>query len=234
MRRLLLSSIALLGLLAATPASADIILDTTGQGGTGNNVIFSSVFDNRLILGKLNGQNEEVVRFRDLTPVQDPLNPFGGATNGNDIKIFNTVDLDITVFDRDNLQQLGVTRDVFSIKGDGTLFMRVTALESDGTFKDFNFSQVLTNGQNGFDFKAINGEYIWDVDLRVVGGTIQDFEHFRIDVRAVPGPVAGVPEPGTWAMMLIGFLFVSLFRYRKARQEGTQFRWFSAAPWRSA
>ncbi len=98
MRRLILATTALLGLLAATPASADILLDTTGQGGTGNNVIFSSIFDSRLILGRLNGQNDEVVRFRDLTPTQDPLLPFTGSANGNDIKIFNTADLDITVF----------------------------------------------------------------------------------------------------------------------------------------
>ena len=205
----LLAITALLALTAVVPARADIILDTTGLGGTGNNVIFSSIFDNRLILGRLNGQNDEVVRFRDLTPTQDPNNPFTGSANGNDIKIFNTVDLDISVFDSTNLTQLGVTRDVFSIKGDGTLLLRVTALEADGTFKDFNFSQLLTSGQNGFDFSAINGEKIWDVDLRVVGGRITDFEHFRIDVSptvAVPGPIAGAGIPGLIAAcaMLFG------------------------------
>jgi hypothetical protein len=217
MRRLLLAATTLIAL--AAPASADIILDTTGLGGTGNNVIFSSIIDNRLILGRLNGQNEEVVRFRDLTPTQDPNAPFTGATNGNDIKIFNTVDLDITVFDRDNLAQLGVTRDIFSIKGDGTLLIRVTALETDGTFKDFNFSQELTSGQNGFDFRAINGEFIWDVDLRVVGGSIKDFEHFRIDVAP---QVAAVPEMSTWFMMIIGFAGMGTLAYRK--HSGATFR----------
>ena len=213
MRRLLLSLTALAAL--TLPAQADIVLDTTGLGGTGNNVIFSSIFDSRLILGRLNGQNNEVVRFRDLTPTQDPLNPFTGSANGNDIKIFNTVDLDINVFDSTNLTQLGVTRDVFSIKGDGTLFIRVTALEADGTFKDFNFSQALTNGQNGFDFQAINGEKIWDVDLRVVGGRITDFEHFRIDVTP---NVGAVPEPATWAMMILGFCGVGFMAYRRKNQ----------------
>jgi hypothetical protein len=214
MRKLLLSTAALIALSA--PASADIILDTTGLGGTGNNVIFSSIFDNRLILGRLNGQNNEVVRFRDLTPTQDPNNPFTGSANGNDIKIFNTEDLDISVFDSTNLTQLGVTRDVFSIKGDGTLLLRVTALEADGTFKDFNFSQLLTSGQNGFDFSAINGEKIWDVDLRVVGGRITDFEHFRIDVSptvAVPGPIVGAGLPGLFSA-LGGLWFLNRRRNR--------------------
>jgi hypothetical protein len=200
----LLAATAVAALLLTVPAKADIILDTTGIGGTGNNVIFSSIANSGLILGRLNGQNDEVVRFLD----RSAFNPdggilaglFSGAANGNDIKIVNTSELDITVFDRNNLTQLTTTRDIFSIVGTGTLLIRATALEADGTFKDFLFSSVLSNGQNGFDLKAINGERIWDVDFRVVGGSITDFEHFRIDVApgvtAVPGPIAGAGLPG--------------------------------------
>ena len=63
MKRLLLATMALFALAGA--AKAEIVLDTTGQGGTGNNVIFSSILGGNLILGKLNGQNDEVVRFFD-------------------------------------------------------------------------------------------------------------------------------------------------------------------------
>jgi len=194
----------MLGALASG-AQADIILDTTGIGGTGTNVIFSSVASSNLILGRLNGQNNEVVRFRDLSG----NGAFTGAANGNDIKIFNTSDLDITVFNSTNLTQLGVTRDIFSLVGTGSVFFHVTALEADGTFKNFNFSSVLGNGQNGFDFRAINGEKIWDMDI-VSTGVISDFEHFRIDVAptaAVPGPIAGAGLPGLIAacMALYGF-----------------------------
>jgi hypothetical protein len=148
------------------------------------------------------------VRFFD----KSNTSTFTGSANGNDIKIFNTSDLDITVFDRTNLVQLATTRDIFSIKGDGTLFIRATAKEADGTFKDFNFSEVLGSGQNGFDLKAINGEVIWDVDLRVVGGSIQDFEHFRIDVAP---QVAAVPEASTWAMLILGFAGIGAMGMRK-------------------
>jgi hypothetical protein len=210
---------AVAALLFAVPAKADIILDTTGIGGTGNNVIFSSIANSGLILGRLNGQNNEVVRFLD----RSAFNPdggilaglFSGAANGNDIKIVNTSELDITVFDSTNLTQLTTTRDIFSIVGTGTLLIRATALEADGTFKDFLFSSVLSNGQNGFDLQAINGERIWDVDFRVVGGSITDFEHFRIDVApqvAVPGPIAGAGIPG-----LAGLMLVWLARRRKAK-----------------
>jgi hypothetical protein len=194
MRKMLLLTTALIALTA--PARADIILDTTGQGGTGNNVIFTSIASTNLILGRLNGQNDEVVRFRDLSG----NGAFSGAANGNDIKIVNTSDLDITIFDKTDVNQLGVTREIFSIKGDGTMFFHVTAQEADGSFKNFNFGGFdLKNGQNGFDFQAINGERIWDLDLVNIGGTITDFEHYRIDVAAavaVPGPVVGAGIPG--------------------------------------
>jgi hypothetical protein len=204
----------MLGALSA-PAYADIIIDTTGQGGTGNNVIFSSIASSNLILGRLNGQNDEFVRFRDLSGNGN----FTGAANGNDIKINNTSDLDITVFDRDNLLQLGVVRDVFSIVGTGTMFFHVTAQEADGSFQNFNFGGYdLKNGQNGFDFRAINGERIWDIDLVNIGGTIADFEHFRIDVApvAVPGPIVGAGIPG---LIVACGMMVGLARRRKKLQE---------------
>jgi len=212
--RKLLAIAAMLGALSA-PAYADIIIDTTGQGGTGNNVIFSSIASSNLILGRLNGQNDEFVRFRDLSGNGN----FTGAANGNDIKINNTSDLDITVFDRDNLLQLGVVRDVFSIVGTGTMFFHVTAQEADGSFQNFNFGGYdLKNGQNGFDFRAINGERIWDIDLVNIGGTIADFEHFRIDVApvAVPGPIVGAGIPG---LIVACGMMVGLARRRKKLQE---------------
>jgi len=229
MKRLLLATTALLAFAGA--ARADIVLDTTGQGGTGNNVIFSSIASSQLILGKLNGQNDEVVRFFDVSASQG----FSGSANGNDIKIVNTRDLDITVFNSTNTTQLGVTRDIFSLKGDGEVFFRVTALEADGTFKTFNYTNLaggvaglggggydLGNGQSGFDFKAINGEAIWDLDLFVsAGGHITDFEHYRIDVTP---SVAAVPELSTWVMMILGFFGVGGLALRKRRNEDQAFR----------
>ena len=96
----------------ASPSYADIIIDTNGLGGTGDNVVFNRIASSSLILGTLNGQHDEVVRFRDLSGNANFTGT--GGQNGNDIKLFNTSDLDITVFDRDNLLQLGTTREVFS------------------------------------------------------------------------------------------------------------------------
>src|SRR4029077_2049037 len=123
--------------LATLPAQADVILDTNGQGGTGDNVVFNS-FNGPLglVLGTLNGQHEEIVRFRDLSG--NPNFAGTGGANGNDIKLFNTSDLDITVFDKTDTTPITTTRDIFSLKGSGTVFISVVALEADNSFKTFN------------------------------------------------------------------------------------------------
>jgi hypothetical protein len=218
MRNLLFATTALIA-LSALPASADIVLDTHGLGGTGNNVIFNSVLNSNTVLGTLNGQNQEVVRFVD----RSGNGGFTGTAgqNGNDIKLFNSFDLDVTVWNATNTTQLAVTRQVFSLEGSGSIILHVTALEADGTFKNFDFFDTLGNGQNGYDLQAINGEKIWDVDIVTGPNTnITAFEHFRIDVQP---QVAAVPEPATWAMMIMGFLGIGGLAMRKRRQ-GAQLR----------
>jgi hypothetical protein len=219
MKRLFLAT-ALLAFAAATPASAEIILDTNGLGGTGNNVIFNSVFNTNTVLGTLNGQNQEVVRFVDRSGN-------GGFTatagqNGNDIKLFNSFDLDITVFDSTNTTQLGVTREVFSLVGSGTVVFTAIALEADGSFKPFVWTETLKNGQNGFDFTAINGEKIWDLDIFLgPNTTVSAFEHYRIDVTP---NVGAVPEASTWIMLLAGFAGIGGMAMRRRRQGEHAFR----------
>jgi hypothetical protein len=220
MRRLLLSLTALAAFAAASPANADVVIDTRGLGGTGTNSFDPTL---GLVLGTLNGQNNEIVRFQDRS--FDPLFSGTAGGGGNAIKLFNTRDLDIQVFDATNTVQLGTTRDVFSLKGTGSLFINVTTQELDGTFKTTLFGsltdaayQLSTTAQSGYDLQAINGEIISDVDVYVVGGLgtrITDFEHFRIDVT----PLAAVPEASTWAMMILGFLGVGgLAMRRKGKQ----------------
>jgi hypothetical protein len=209
LKKLLLSTTLVFAL--AAPASADIILDTSGLGGTGNNVIFNSVLNSNTVLGTLNGQNQEVVRFVD----RSNTGSFTGTAgqNGNDIKLFNTFDLDIAVFDATNTTQLAVTREVFSLVGSGSVIFHVTALEADGSFENFNFFETLKSGQNGYDFKAINGESIWDIDIVTGPNTnITAFEHFRIDVAP---QVAAVPELSTWFMMCIGFAGLGFMANRR-------------------
>jgi hypothetical protein len=52
------------------------------------------------------------------------------------------------------------------------------------------------------------------------GGTITDFEHYRIDVAptlAVPGPVVGAGLPG---LLVAAFGLFMLNRYRRNKRDG--------------
>jgi len=208
MKRLLLATTALIALATVTPAKADIILDTQ-LSGTGDNVIFQSLTSN-LLVGSFNGQHSGLVNFTCLGGCTN----FTGAQNGNDLKISNFNNLGVQVFDTAGINVLPTATDVFSLKGTGDVTVFVTANEVGGGTKLFTFDLgvIDPNAQSGFTLSAINGETIDHFTLLDVGGTVADFEHYRIDVAT---GVSAVPEPATWAMMLLGFLGVAGMGARK-------------------
>lgn len=203
MKKLLLASAALL--LFGIPAQAEVVMSPM-LSGTGDNVTFQS-FAGSLAIGTFNGQHTGVVNFVDLS--NNPL--FTGSANGNDIKIANTDDLDITVYSNlTDTQVLTTSTQVFSLKGSGDVHAIVTA--TDGTF-NIDLGVINANGQSGFTLTAINGEAMSDLVLLDLGGTITDYEHYRIDVV---GPLAQTPLPASaWLFgpMLVGL--VSLARRRR-------------------
>ena len=213
MKKLLLSTIALAALAYAVPASADVtIIDQLS--GTGDNVIFDSSTLS-LVTGSFNGQHQGLVDFTCLGGCTN----FVGAQNGNDLKITadGLTNLQVQVFDSAHTNVLATQTDVFSIIGTGNVFVAVTANEPGGGTQLFTFDLTtlfgpLGPGQNGFTLSAINGETINKFTLLDVGGTITDFEHYRIDVAA-----SAVPEPATWGMMLLGFMGLG-FAFRQRRR----------------
>ena len=214
MKKLLLATAMATGLaMSALPAMADVtIIDQLK--GTGDNVVFDSATPGSLVVGSFNGQHQGLVDFTCLAGCTN----FTGAQNGNDIKITadGLTNLSVQVFDTAAVNVLPTATDVFSIIGTGHVFVGVTSNEPGGgqqttTFDLFSQFGALKNGQNGFTLTAVNGETIDHFTLLDVGGTITDFEHYRIDVAA-----SAVPEPGTWAMMLIGFIGLAYaFRSRR-------------------
>jgi len=207
-----LATAATLVLALATPAAADVIL-STNLSGTGDNVVFQSLLGH-VAVGAFNGQHTGIVDFTDLS--NDAL--FIGAANGNDIKIANTSNLQVQVFNSAGTIIQNTLTDVFSLKGTGSVTAFVSAVDKNGVaepIKTFSLGALDPNAQSGFTLSAINGEQITKFALVDTGGTIADFEHYRVDVAgvaAVPGPVAGAGLPG-----LIGAC-VALWGFRLRRR----------------
>jgi hypothetical protein len=209
----LLSAVAIFGFGFTGMAQADVLLSPM-QSGTGDNVTFQS-FTGSLAIGSFNGPHTGLVDFTDLSG----NSLFTGAANGNDIKISNTNNLQIEVFDSTNTIQQGTSTQVFSLKGTGDVFATVQA--TDGTFH-FDLGMIDPNAQSGFTLTAINGESMGLLTLLDIGGTISDYEHYRIDVA---GPfVAATPIPGSVWLMVGGLagLFMLLRRRKGDQQIGEQ------------
>jgi hypothetical protein len=213
MRKILLASV--FALAIPIGAHADVMISDM-LSGTGDNVTFQSLNGN-LAIGSFNGQNQGLVDFSCLAGCTG----FVGAANGNDIKIQNTTDLKVQVFNSAGTTVLPTATDVFSLKGTGDVHAVVTANEVGGGTKVFTFDlgNIDPNAQSGFTLTAINGETIsqFAVVDTTVGGNITDFEHYRIDVAAsaVPGPVVGAGLPGLVASLMT-LLGLNVSRRRRA------------------
>ena len=214
MKKLALAAVLLAGTaLASLPARADVILETK-LSGTGDNVVLNSVLGD-LALAQLNGQHQEFVRFRDLTG----STTFAAQSTGNDIKLTGSNNIFIQVFDAANLNLLGTTTEVFSLNGTGQASAFVQAVDAFGNPEPIQFFDLgtlsLTQPSN-FTLSAINGEVMTSVRITDLTGNITSFEHFRIDVAAipVPGPIVGAGLPGV--IMALGGLF-GLNRFRRRR-----------------
>jgi opacity protein-like surface antigen len=203
MRKLLLGSALAFAFVA--PASADVVIQDM-LSGTGDNVIFDSVLGNTAI-GSFNGMHTGLVDFTDLSN----NSAFIGAANGNDIKISNTSDLKVVVKDSTNTNVLTTSTQVFSLKGSGdvTAFVQAT----DGLFT-FDLGALSANAQSGFTLDAINGETMSSLILLDTGGTISDYEHYRIDVA---GPLVTTPLPAGLPLFAGGLGLMGWLSRRRKR-----------------
>jgi hypothetical protein len=74
--------------------------------------------------------------------------------------------------------------------------------------------QVGPNGNNFILVSTINGETFSSLTLNS-SGNISDIKQVRVDIA---GNVRAVPEPSTWAMMVLGFLGLGFMAYRRRGQ----------------
>jgi hypothetical protein len=76
--------------------------------------------------------------------------------------------------------------------------------------------QVTANGENFILISAINGETFNSLSF-TSSGNLSHVQQVRVDIA---GAVSTVPEPSTWAMMVIGFFGVGFLAYRRQKHGG--------------
>jgi hypothetical protein len=195
---------AVAALCLASPASADIVV-ITGVNNTGTeNVTFADQAASSTIFGSTLGQtNNSSVTGTTASP-GNLLLATGGDVQGSGSNLTSA-----TLSQTDGST---FTRLVFDI--DAASAGSVDILVNQLSFPDFQDTFTLDpNGHNFFTITAINGQAIQSVTLTgLFGATFSSISNVRF------GPVAAaVPEPGTWAMMLLGFAGIGLAtRRRKA------------------
>ena len=90
---------------------------------------------------------------------------------------------------------------------------------SNGTTASHTFTGLSDKkdfGVLGFDEIAEPGLFVKSVLVSLVSehGAFNEFKQIEF---SVPGQVATIPEPSTWAMLIVGFGLMGLFGWRKAR-----------------
>ena len=193
---------AVAALSTASPALADIVVITGVNNQGTENVTFADQAASSTIFGSTLGQTNNFSVTGTTASPGNLLLATGGDVQGSGSNLTSA-----TLSQSDGST---FTRLVFDI--DAASSGSVDILVDQLSFPDFQSSFTLDpNGHNFFTITAINGQAIEAVTLTgLFGATFSSISTVRF------GPVAsGVPEPATWAMMLIGFAGIGLATLRR-------------------
>jgi hypothetical protein len=229
MRHVLKSSIAALALISATPAMADIVdaraSDSQGTLVHGNGGAADVGTDVTGTLGA-GPSAPEIVHFTGNTTAAGDENDvmlqqgagqaeLSGATiSGNDTEGLISGDIFLT----DNAGMEWIELAFFGVTGTSIDFT-LSGLAADGvTPEEFAFNYLLDgSGSARYAFDAMNGEVITNLAYTINGGSADGLRQVRI--ASSTSGVPPVPEPATWAMMLMGFGAAG-YAMRRRRQQG--------------
>jgi len=196
--------------VASTAAQADIVV-TGGVNNQGtSNVLLNSATNVSMVTGTV-GPGNFVVDFTSTGGLLS-ANPSGQATvsGGTGNNPLGQLSFDLA-------NNATFTRAVFNI--DATINGSVDLLVSGININGGTFTQSLSvnaNGQNFYTVDSILGQLMTSISLTGAGNTrFTDVAQVRLG-----GVAPAVPEPSTWAMMILGFAGVGFMAYRR-RASGT-------------
>jgi hypothetical protein len=213
MKTLLATGAAIAALTLAGAASAGVSIAAGQNGGTG--VHSTAGLSAPTVTGTAGSD------LVTLSTVGDKLDTSGGgeskyaAHDGlmDDLSILFTFDYDAVTFNL-NTPNSGTT--AFTVVVNGGL----------ATFTETG----LANGQNKYTITATGTDFIHSLDFTFTGALVNDIRQIRVGDLVTPnggggggggGNGGGVPEPATWAMMLVGFGGVGAMMRRRKLQGAT-------------
>ena len=222
MKNILRASIAAVAIASATPAFADVVLySTPGAIQPEENVLLNTGATGASVIGTTNQTNTSVT-FKSLSC----SGPTTCTTPGETITAPSNGQARIEAADGslDALRFFLTGGETF-LEFEFNLFNGIDALQSvtifgvTGGLGGAAWSQTFNldnNGENYFAGQAINGQLFTAVAFNASGTGAADVRQIRIGGIGVSPPA--VPEPSTWAMMLMGFGAAGYSMRRRRRQ----------------
>lgn len=210
---------AALAAAAVSPVQATIVLTPGNNPQPGEtNVIFFDQGPTSPILGSLGGGTDNISVTGTTVLAGDQLTSLNGVIKGSGSDLMSATvtpsggSLGLLIFDVANVT--------------GSLSISGT----DGGGNVFSFGSLPAGiGQNFYTLEAISGETIDSVSVSSTG-SFESLSSIRGIFHASSG---AVPEPSTWAMILLGFGAIG-FAARRGRRIGLTFRKSVALERRSA
>jgi hypothetical protein len=201
---------------ACSPASATIVL-VDASSIQGDNVLFNNgTQTGTTVTGHT--QNSTDVNFTGTTTDSNVIRANGGQArvegdlNTSTQPPNDTFNLTSLFFDLANGNTFNNLE--FNLLGGDATKVDFHLTDNEGQVFDF-LGQPIGNGSNLFGFKGIDGQSIKSVAWSVNGsGGIGDQRQLRLD-EILGG---GVPEPGTWGMMIFGMGLVGGVMRRRQRR----------------
>ncbi|WP_040674383.1 PEPxxWA-CTERM sorting domain-containing protein [Nitrobacter sp. Nb-311A] len=192
----------------SVPASASIVI-SQGATGTGNNVLFQNVLGEGTTSLSTDTNLGDRVTFTSNEALTVPasgaarISAVDGSLNNLEWHLSDpTLGYDLGVFNINVPNQNG---------GPAT---SVTVYAYDQNNTEFSNTFNLGNGQNFFTVDSDDLQSITSIRFEAFGGIVDDVRQVRIDGIT---SIAAVPEPSTWAMMILGFFAIGAMTYRQRK-----------------
>ncbi|KRQ94718.1 hypothetical protein CQ12_04090 [Bradyrhizobium jicamae] len=203
-------------IITSSASAAVVIQAVNGNGSFDQNALFQSDQTNLTTVTAIGNQSQaDLITFTSNDAFNTNAN--GQAT----ITAFNTTFNDLSFIPAGT--ETGFTAVLFNIivPNNSNPPITVSFSFNNGAFGDLTLGNnvydfTLGNGSNFFLATVTNGSIISQGSL-VTSGNMDAFQQVRVDT------VAAVPEPSTWAMLILGFAGVGFMAYRRKNQ-GSAFR----------